>query len=254
MAKLWRTEEKELSVENIDKSKIPQHIAIIMDGNGRWANQRGLPRTMGHRAGVEALKRVVIGCDRLGVKYLTVYAFSTENWKRPSTEIGILMSLLKEYISKELDELHANNVKIRVIGSEENIPPDVRSAYSKACHKTKNNTGLVLIVALNYGSRAEITQVAKNIAQDVKNGSLELENITEQVFSSYLMTKDCPDPELLIRTSGEMRLSNFLLWQAAYSEIVVVSEMWPDFTEQSLLKAVQIFQNRERRFGGLKST
>lgn len=232
-------------------TRIPQHIALIMDGNGRWAQQRGMPRSMGHRAGVEALRNIVRLSDNLGVKYLTVYAFSTENWKRPRSEIGILMSLLKEYVVKELDELHANNVKIQVLGNMENIPDDVRAAYVLACEKTKNNKGLVLNVALNYGSRAEITQACKRIVMDVLQGSIKYEDITEDLFAEYLFTKGCPEPELIVRTSGEMRLSNFLLWQAAYSEIVVVKELWPDFNEQSLLEAIRIFQNRERRFGGI---
>jgi len=232
--------------------RVPRHIAIIMDGNGRWAEQRGMPRAMGHRAGVEALKEVVRVSDSLGVEYLTVYAFSTENWKRPQSEIGILMSLLKEYIKKELAELHANNVKLRVLGNIEDIPEDVREAYLSACEKTINNTGLVLNVALNYGSRAEITQAVKKIVEDVNNGSLRHDDITEDVFEKYLFTRDCPEPELLVRTSGEMRISNFLLWQIAYSEIVVVDELWPDFKENSLLQTIRVFQNRERRFGGIK--
>ncbi|NLO96627.1 MAG: isoprenyl transferase [Peptococcaceae bacterium] len=240
-----------INYQGLDMTRIPQHIALIMDGNGRWAQQRGMPRSMGHRAGVEALRNIVRLSDNLGVKYLTVYAFSTENWKRPRSEIGILMSLLKEYVVKELDELHANNVKIQVLGNMENIPDDVRAAYVLACEKTKNNKGLVLNVALNYGSRAEITQACKRIVMDVLQGSIKYEDITEDLFAEYLFTKGCPEPELIVRTSGEMRLSNFLLWQAAYSEIVVVKELWPDFNEQSLLEAIRIFQNRERRFGGI---
>jgi len=248
---IWK-HKKKASPYAIDMKKIPRHVAIIMDGNGRWAEQRGMPRTMGHRAGVEALREVVKTADRLGIKYLTVYAFSTENWKRPQSEIGILMSLLKEYIKKELAELHANQVQIRVLGSNQNIPQDVYEAYMEACQKTKNNTGLILNVALNYGSRAEMIQAVKNIVGDVLNGKCAPEDITEEFFEKYLFTKECPEPELVVRTSGEMRLSNFLLWQAAYSEIVVVDEFWPDFKEESLLKVIRIFQSRERRFGGIK--
>jgi len=232
--------------------KIPQHIAIIMDGNGRWARERGMPRTMGHRAGVEALRGVVKCCSEIGVKYLTVYAFSTENWKRPQSEIGILMSLLKEYIKKELDELHAKNVQIRVFGNLSQLPEDVQKAVIAACEKTKNNTGLNFCLALNYGGRAELIQAVKKVIQDVQNGLVQPENINERFFENYLYTSGCPDPEMIIRTSGEMRLSNFLLWQAAYSEIIIVKEYWPDFNEKSLLEAIWAFQQRERRFGGIK--
>ncbi|NLL51993.1 MAG: isoprenyl transferase [Peptococcaceae bacterium] len=249
---IWRNKNKKVKYQGLDMTRIPKHLAVIMDGNGRWAQKRGMPRSVGHRAGVEALRDIVRLSDSLGVQYLTVYAFSTENWKRPRSEIGILMSLLKEYVIKELDELHANNVRIRVLGDMANIPEDVRAAYVIACEKTKDNKGLVLNVALNYGSRAEITQAAKKIAQDVLQGSINYEDITEELFEQYLFTRDCPEPELLVRTSGEMRLSNFLLWQVAYSEIVVVKELWPDFNEKSLLEAIRIFQNRERRFGGIK--
>jgi undecaprenyl diphosphate synthase len=241
-----------MTLRNIDMERIPQHIAIIMDGNGRWAKLRGMPRTMGHRAGVEALRGIVKCCAELTVKYLTVYAFSTENWKRPQSEIGILMSLLKEYISKELEELHANKVQIRVFGDLSQLPADVREAVLVACLRTKDNTGLVFNLALNYGGRAELLQAVRRVIGDVQNGLIQTEDINEQSFESYLYTAGCPDPELVIRTSGEMRLSNFLLWQAAYSEIVIVNECWPDFNEKSLLEAIQAFQQRERRFGGIK--
>ncbi|NLM21471.1 MAG: isoprenyl transferase [Peptococcaceae bacterium] len=249
---IWRNKNKKVKYKGLDMTRIPKHLAVIMDGNGRWAQKRGMPRSMGHRAGVEALRNIVRLSDSLGIQYLTVYAFSTENWKRPRSEIGILMSLLKEYVIKELDELHANNVKIQVLGDMTNIPEDVRAAYVIACERTKDNKGLVLNVALNYGSRAEITQAVQKIARDVLQGSINCEDITEDLFEQYLYTRGCPEPELLVRTSGEMRLSNFLLWQVAYSEIVVVKELWPDFNEKSLLEAIRIFQNRERRFGGIK--
>lgn len=239
-------------MENLDKDRLPLHIAIIMDGNGRWARQRGLPRTMGHRAGVEALRGIVQCSSQIGIKYLTVYAFSTENWKRPQFEIGILMSLLKEYIRLELEELHSNEVRIRVLGSISQLPKDVGEQVLKACDKTRNNKGLVLNLALNYGGRAEIIQALQAIVDDVIRNNLSIESINEEVFANYLYTADCPDPELVIRTSGEMRLSNFLLWQAAYSEIVVVDECWPDFKEESLLNTIRVYQNRERRFGGIK--
>lgn len=252
LVNIWRNKNKKVKYKGLDMTRIPKHLAVIMDGNGRWAQKRGMPRSMGHRAGVEALRNIVRLSDSLGIQYLTVYAFSTENWKRPRSEIGILMSLLKEYVIKELDELHANNVKIQVLGDMTNIPEDVRAAYVIACERTKDNKGLVLNVALNYGSRAEITQAVQKIARDVLQGSINCEDITEDLFEQYLYTRGCPEPELLVRTSGEMRLSNFLLWQVAYSEIVVVKELWPDFNEKSLLEAIRIFQNRERRFGGIK--
>lgn len=250
--RIWKKNKPISVVENIDLNRIPQHIAIIMDGNGRWAQLRGMSRTMGHRAGVEALRGIVRCCDELGIKYLTVFAFSTENWKRPKSEIGILMSLLKEYVRKELEELHANDVRIHVLGDLTQIPGDVREAVLKACERTEQNTGLVFNLALNYGGRAEIVQAVKNVVDDVRRGSLTTSDITEETIENYLFTKGCPEPELLIRTSGEMRLSNFLLWQAAYSEIVVVDECWPDFDEKSLMETLRIFQNRERRFGGIK--
>lgn len=250
--KIWKNNKSMMDLENIDRERIPQHIAIIMDGNGRWAILRGMPRNMGHRAGVEALRSIVKCCDNLGVKYLTVYAFSTENWKRPQSEIGILMSLLKEYVRKELDELHANNVRIKILGDLTQLPEDVKAAVILACEKTKENKGLVFNLALNYGGRAELIQAVKKIVEDVQNGWVDAEKINEDFIENYLYTAGCPEPDLLIRTSGEMRLSNFLLWQAAYSEIVVVNECWPDFNEKSLLETIRIFQNRERRFGGIK--
>lgn len=250
--RIWKKNTENIVLENIDLDKIPRHIAIIMDGNGRWAKLRGMPRAMGHRAGVEALREIVKTCNALEVEYLTVYAFSTENWKRPQSEIGILMSLLKEYVRKELGELHANNVRIKVLGNIRQLPEDVQDAVLAACHKTKDNTGLKFNLALNYGGRSELIHAVRSIVEDVQNGRLKAEEINEDIFEDYLYTEGCPDPDLVIRTSGEMRLSNFLLWQAAYSEIVVVNECWPDFNEKSLIEAVRIFQNRERRFGGIK--
>ncbi len=252
MINIWKTNKNKKILDNLDRDRLPLHIAIIMDGNGRWARQRGLPRTVGHRAGVEALRGIVQCCSQIGIKYLTVYAFSTENWKRPQYEIGILMSLLKEYIRLELKELHSNEVRIHVLGNISQLPKDVGEQVLKACDKTRNNKGLVLNLALNYGGRAEIIQALQAIVDDVINNNLSLESINEEVFANYLYTADCPDPDLVIRTSGEMRLSNFLLWQAAYSEIVVVDECWPDFKEESLLDTIRVYQNRDRRFGGIK--
>ena len=252
MISFWKKNKNKKILENIDKEGIPRHVAIIMDGNGRWALHKGLPRTMGHRAGVEALRGVVRCSSQIGIEYLTVYAFSTENWKRPQSEIGILMSLLKEYIRKELEELHSNEVKIRVLGNIEQLPKDVSEEVLKAYEKTKNNKGLVFNLALNYGGRAEIVHAVQGIVKDIINKKLAVEDIDEGLLENYLYTADCPEPELVIRTSGEMRLSNFLLWQAAYSEIVVVEECWPDFNDQSLLNTIRIYQSRERRFGGIK--
>lgn len=250
--KIWSENKLRLNLKDIDMERIPQHIAIIMDGNGRWAARRGMSRTRGHRAGVEALRGIVKACDQIGVRYLTVYAFSTENWKRPLTEIGILMSLLKEYVSKELDELNLNNVQINTLGDIEQLAQDVRKAVLLASEKTKKNTGLVFNLALNYGGRAEIIRAVQRIVKDTQDNSLNPKDLNEDLFENYLYTAGCPDPELLIRTSGELRLSNFLLWQAAYSEIVVVDELWPDFNEKCLLKAIHSYQHRERRFGGIK--
>lgn len=238
-------------LSEIDTKRIPRHVAIIMDGNGRWAKKRGIPRTMGHKAGVEVLRTVVKCCDQIGVQYLTVYAFSTENWRRPQTEIGLLMSLLKEYVRKELEELDANNVKINVLGNIDRLPDDVYKAVTRAEAVTSENDGLNFNLALNYGGRAEILKAVQAICHEVFEGRLKEEDISENLFAEYLYTSGMPEPELVIRTSGEMRISNFLLWQVAYSEFVVVEELWPDFNDQLLLKCIQIYQKRDRRFGGL---
>ena len=241
----------EKMVKIVNKSKIPRHIAIIMDGNGRWAVKRGLSRSLGHRAGVEAIRGVVKCCDQIGVEALTVYAFSTENWKRPQTEVTFLMTLLKEYIRNELNELHENNVKICVLGDIRVLPKDVCADVIEACEKTKQNTGLIFNLAINYGGRAEIINAVKMISEDVKNKKFNSEDISEQLFEKYLYTCDNPELELLIRTSGEMRLSNFMLWQVAYAEFVIVDDFWPDFNERTLLEAIIKFQKRDRRFGGI---
>lgn len=251
LLKIWPRNKENKMPKSINSDRIPEHIAIIMDGNGRWAQKKGMPRAVGHRAGVESLKNIVRCCDEIGVKYFTVYAFSTENWKRPQSEIGILMSLLKEFLKKELSELVANNVQIRVLGEMDQLPKDVYEEVIYACQQTKNNTGMLFNLALNYGGRAEILKAVREIAEDVKNGKTDIKEINEKTIEEHLYTAGIPEPELLIRTSGEMRLSNFLLWQVAYSEIVVANEYWPDFDEESLLKAIEIYQSRERRFGGI---
>jgi len=243
--------EKEL-INKIDAGKIPKHIAIIMDGNGRWAEQRGLPRIAGHKAGAEALRRVMQACDELNIEFLTVYAFSTENWRRPQEEVDALMLLLEEYLIKEVDELHANNIRLLAIGSLNKLPATVQKALAAAMQKTKNNTKRTLVLAVNYGGRREIVEAAQNIAQTVLEGKLNPADIDEQVFQNYLYTASLPDPDLLIRASGEMRLSNFLLWQLAYTELWVSEVNWPDFGRLQILQAIASYQQRERRFGGLK--
>lgn len=239
-------------LEEIDKGRFPNHIAIIMDGNGRWAKMRGLPRVMGHKAGMKALKDTVRTCSDLGIKILTVYAFSTENWKRPQDEVNFLMNLLVEYMHKELFELHKNNVRIKVLGEVDVLPKETRKEIKEALKLTGNNNGLQFNIALNYGGRVEIVNACKRLCEQVRNGLLDVEQINEEIFSRYLYTGEDPEPDLIIRTSGEQRISNFLLWQCAYSELVFVEELWPDFNKKVLLSAIWEFQNRERRFGALK--
>jgi len=239
-------------VAELDLNNIPEHIAIIMDGNGRWAKSRNLPRTMGHKAGVEAIREIVRECSKLKVKYLTLYAFSTENWVRPSDEVNALMKLLVEYLKNEFEELHSNNVIINSIGDISKLPSVCQKELKNAYEKTKNNTGLTLNLALNYGGRDEITSAVTKIAEDIKKGELSLEGINEELISSYMYTAGMPDPDIIIRPSGEQRLSNFLLWQCAYSEFWYSNIYWPDFKTEYLHKAIMDCQKRERRFGGLK--
>lgn len=236
----------------IDKAKMPEHIAIIMDGNGRWAKKRGLPRLAGHKAGVETLRRVMRICNSLEIPILTVYAFSTENWRRPQEEVAGLMQLLEDYLQKEIAELNENNVRLLAIGNLQELPASVRQLLGAAMEKTKNNTKSKLVLALNYGGRREIVDATREIAKNVQNGELTPEQIDEQVFGNYLYTADLPEPDLLIRASGEMRLSNFLLWQLAYTELWISEVNWPDFDRLQILQAVASYQQRERRFGGLK--
>lgn len=233
--------------------KIPDHIAIIMDGNGRWASQRGLPRFEGHRRGVEALRRALTAAEELGVRYLTVYSFSTENWKRPVTEITELMGLLRRFIRNDLANLHARNIRVRIIGVRDGLADDIVAFLSEAEALTKNNTGMTFVVAFNYGARREILDAAKSLARDVAEGKLSADALTEEILASRLGTHDIPDPELVIRTSGERRLSNFLLWQAAYSEFVFVPSHWPDFDRDTLIAAIAEYRMRDRRFGGVSA-
>jgi undecaprenyl diphosphate synthase len=230
---------------------LPCHIAIIMDGNGRWAQRRGLARFKGHYQGVEALKRTIKACQELEIKYLTVYAFSTENWSRPQQEINVIMELLRRHLRADLAEVNKNNIRLRVIGSYQELDSDLVALIEHAIDLTQNNTGLQLSFALNYGSRAEITRAAKNIAYKVKNSLLNIEEITQEIFSQELFTSQLPDPDLLIRTSNENRLSNYLLWQLAYTELVFVETYWPDFKKDDLINAIAQYQSRERRFGDI---
>jgi undecaprenyl diphosphate synthase len=233
----------------IDLERLPQHIAIIMDGNGRWAKKRHLPRIAGHRAGIRAVRQSVEASARLGVQYLTLYAFSAENWKRPHTEIKLLMDLLREYLKKEITELNRQNIRLGVIGRIEELPKPVQKDLTNALEKTAGNSGLRLTLALNYGARAEMVDAVRKLAEKLKsNGSVE---VSEGMLSQYLYTRNMPDPDLLIRTSGELRVSNFLLWQIAYAEIWVTETLWPDFTQNDLFQAIIDYQKRERRYGGL---
>lgn len=236
---------------SIDIDRIPKHIAIIMDGNGRWAKARMLPRTMGHKAGVETIRRILKEADSLGIKYLTLYAFSTENWKRPKDEVTALMRLLIEYLNKEMFALNENDVKLRLLGNLEGVQTDVANKIQEALELTKDNEGVNLCIAFNYGGRDEIVKGIKDLACDVKTGKVDPNSIKEDLFENYLYTKDIPDPELIIRPSGEQRISNFLLWQCAYSEFWYTNICWPDFNEDHLHKAIYDYQNRDRRFGGV---
>ncbi|MEM7067390.1 MAG: isoprenyl transferase [Pseudomonadota bacterium] len=230
---------------------IPRHVAIIMDGNGRWAQNRGLPRTAGHRQGVEAVRNCVKAAGDLGVEYLTLYSFSSENWSRPPAEITELFSLLRYFVRRDLAELHENNVRIKVIGKREGVPDDILILLDDAQTLTAKNTAQTLVIAFNYGARCEIVSAARTLAQRVADGEMSVEDIDDQKISQALYTSDIPDPDLLIRTSGEIRLSNFLLWQVAYSEFVFIDCLWPDFGKADLETALQEFSRRTRKFGGL---
>ena len=229
--------------------KLPHHLAVIMDGNGRWAQERMLKRIIGHQKGVEAVRVIVEECSRLGIKYLTLFAFSAENWLRPKTEVKSLMSLLKKYIRVETARMLDSNIRFNVIGARDELPPDVNQAVQEAIDRTTCNTGMVLTLALSYGARQEILNAAKSIAADLSSGCLTPAEVDEKSFSSYLFTSGMPDPDFLIRTSGEMRISNFLLWQLAYTELYFTDVNWPEFTAQELHRALHDYQCRERRFG-----
>jgi undecaprenyl diphosphate synthase len=235
--------------EDIDIEKLPRHIAIIMDGNGRWAKEKGEDRLFGHFHGVESVRNIVEGCAELGVQYLTLYAFSTENWDRPKDEVTGLMELLIDTIRQEVPTLNKNNIRLHVIGNFEMLPPDAKKELDDAIAETQNNTGLNLVMALSYSSRWELTDAVKRIAADVKNNNLKPEEITQETLQQYLSTAKFPDPELMIRTSGEFRISNFLLYQLAYAELYFTDTLWPDFRKENLYEAIIDYQQRERRFG-----
>jgi len=235
--------------QNIDHNKLPRHIAVIMDGNGRWARKKGAARIFGHRNAIQSVKDVTEGCGELGIEYLTLYAFSTENWGRPVEEVNGLMELLVNTLKKEIDVLHKNNVRLLTIGDIGHLPQECQDNLADAIDSTKSNKGLTLILALSYSGRWEILEAAKAMIKDAKRDQINEDDLTEEHFSRYLRTAGIPDPELLIRTSGEMRISNFLLWQIAYTELYITETLWPDFRRENLYEAICEYQTRDRRFG-----
>ncbi len=239
----------ELALDLLDKNTLPRHIAIIMDGNGRWAKSQSMPRVFGHRNGVKAVREVTEASAELGIEYLTLYAFSKENWKRPRKEVNMLMKLFVSTVSKELSTLNKNNIRLKAIGDLESLPPDTLAALNNAIESTKDNDHMTLNLALNYSGRWELTEMTKSIAKDISSGSLNPEDISEESIVSRLLTSGTPDPELMIRTSGEHRISNFLLWQLSYAELVFSDILWPDFRKEELYKCILEYQRRERRFG-----
>lgn len=239
----------DLDVGTLDLTRIPQHVAVIMDGNGRWATERGLDRGEGHKAGVKAVRELITTCNDVGVRYLTIYSFSTENWKRSATEVTGLMDLFAKVMGKEIDGLDDEGVRIELLGHVEDLPLTTRTIFKQAAKRTANNSGMTLAIAVNYGSRLEITDAVKSIAADVASGNLLPDDIDEELIGSRLYTSDMPDPDLCIRTSGELRLSNFLLWQFAYTEFYITDVLWPDFDRYELARALISFQSRNRRFG-----
>ncbi len=236
-------------MEEIDKEKLPRHIAIIMDGNGRWAKKKNLNRISGHIKGIDAVREIVTACRELGIKVLTLYAFSIENWRRPKDEVAALMGLLMEYLFKEREEMVQNNIRLSAIGRIEDLPLEVQNTLRETSKKTEQCDGMILNLALSYGGRSEILHAVQGILSDFQKGKIKPEEINLQRFSQYLWTRGIPDPDLLIRTSGEFRISNFLLWQIAYTELYVTETLWPDFDRKELLKAIAAYQSRERRFG-----
>jgi undecaprenyl diphosphate synthase len=251
-SKKQSNESTESIYDVLDQDRIPKHIAIIMDGNGRWAQKRGMPRALGHRAGAEALRNIVRAASDIGVQVLTTYAFSTENWRRPTEEVNLLMNLIADYLDSEIEEMNDNNVQMRFIGKLDELPHKVQDKIVKSQQRTANNTGLILNLAINYGGRAELVHAVQIITNKVLAGELAPNEVNAELISQHLYTAGLPDPDLLIRPSGDLRLSNFLLWQSAYTELWLTDTKWPDFTANHLVQAIQDFQKRERRFGGLK--
>lgn len=239
-----------MTMNEIDKELMPRHIAIIMDGNRRWAKEKGLEPKLGHKAGAEKLEEIAAYANEIGLKYMTVYAFSTENWKRTKEEVGALMILLRTYLDKFLNKESLRNIKIRVLGNIDGLDKGLQDSINKIVEKSKNNTGLTLNIAFNYGGRDEIVRAVKNISEKVKNGETDINEIDEQLVSDNLYTSNEPDPDLLIRPGGELRISNFLLWQLAYTEFLFIDKYWPDFSKQDLLDAIKVFETRNRKFGG----
>jgi undecaprenyl diphosphate synthase len=246
-----RTNQNGMVASRLGKDNVPKHVAVIMDGNGRWASKRGLPRVAGHHSGMRNIKKITLAADRIGVKVLTLYAFSTENWKRPKEEVDFLMNLPQEFFPLEIEELVQNNVQIRMTGWKEGLPEHALHPIEDAIARTKQNTGLILNIAMNYGSRKEIISAVQQLAQEINAGTLEVSNIDEAKLESYMLTAGLPDPDLIIRTSGEIRISNFLLWQMAYSELWFTDDYWPEFTEDHFYRAVAEYQRRARRYGGV---
>ena len=242
-----------IPVSDVDLNNIPQHIAIIMDGNGRWAKAQGKPRTYGHNVGAKTLRTIVKFANSLGVKVLSAYAFSTENWKRPITEVNFIMDLLSRYLTDEIDEFNENNVQVRFMGSREGLPEVVKQKMDYALQATKDNTGIILNLAINYGGQAEIVHAVQNIAELVKDGRLEPKDIDIELFEDNLYSRQLPPPDLLIRPGGDLRVSNFMLWQIAYAEIWTTETYWPAFTQEMLLEAIRSYQKRDRRYGGLNA-
>jgi len=238
----------------IDKNNIPKHVAIIMDGNGRWAKERGLPRTAGHRAGIGRIKEIVNAARALGIQVITFFAFSAENWSRPKREVGMLMRSLNDFLNREINKLDKDNVRLMVIGRDDPLPVYLQKKIKEAEEKTKDNDGLVVVLALNYGARQEILDAVKRFTSAVMKGEIDAESLDADGFKQYFYTASLPDPDLLIRTSGEMRISNFLLWQISYAELYFPPKYWPDFRKEDLQEAVEVYQNRERRFGGIDVT
>lgn len=248
----WFTKNKQQSPTPLIKTdNLPRHVAIIMDGNGRWAKSHGLPRMAGHHSGMKNVKEIALAANKIGIEVLTLYAFSTENWKRPKEEVEFLLRLPEEFFPKEIDELVRNNVRIRMMGYKENLPDYTLKPVEEAIERTRHNTGMILNFAMNYGSRKEMLQGIKDILKDVEDGVLSIDDITEELYADYLLSRQLPDPDLLIRTSGELRISNFMLWQLAYTELWFTDVKWPEFRETHFLEAIQEYQFRVRRYGGL---